>query len=130
MEVAFIPVAYTGALEFIGKAVVDRDRPVNAFNDLTECDFGRGAVEFIPAGHTLVRFGDAGLGELAQDLVRKAQGDTRSLGHILGTLFAARKRQAIGYTNCIIRFMGDSQSVPSFLSSEHHQYNLLPDECQ
>ena len=115
MEIAFPPVAYSCALEFIGQALVDRNRPVNAFDDLAQTDFGRGPVELISACHAFLGFRDAGLGQLAQDLKREAQRDAGLLGNILGTLLSPGERQAVGHTNCIVCLMCDSQFVPSFL---------------
>ena len=130
VEIAFFPVAYTGTLEFVGQTVVDRNRAINTFNDLAECDFGRRTVELIPSCHAFVRLGDTGLGQLAQDFERKTESHARCFRNILCTLLATRKCQTVGHTNCIIRFMCDSQVVPSFLLSEQHQYNIVPSKCQ
>ena len=51
MKVAFILTSHMGALKFIGEAMVDCDRAIDAFNDFTQTDFGRGAVEFIASGY-------------------------------------------------------------------------------
>ena len=68
MKVAFILTSHMGALKFIGEAMVDCDRAIDTFNDFTQTDFGRGAVEFIASGDALVGLGDTGLRELAEDL--------------------------------------------------------------
>ena len=103
MKIAFLPVAYTSTLKFIGQTVIDCNRPVNAFNDLTKRDFRRQPIEFVPACHALVGLGDTGLGQLAQNLKCKAQRYARRLCHIFCTLFAPCQRQAIGHADCIIR---------------------------
>lgn len=110
--------AHVGALEFVCKAVIDCDRTIDTFDDCAETDLRGGVVQLITAGNTFIGLRDAGLSQFAQDLQREPQRYAGRLGNILCTLFFARKCQTIGHTNCIIRFMCDSQIVPSFLSLE------------
>ena len=105
-------------LELVCKAVVDGDRTIDAFDDRAEADLRRGVVQLVAAGNTLVGFRNAGLRQLAQDLECEPQRYAGCLRNILCTLLFACKCQTIGHTNCIIRFMCDSQIVPSFLSLE------------
>ena len=112
-----------GALKFIGEAMVDCDRAIDAFNDFTQTDFGRGAVEFIASGDALVGLGDTGLREFAEDLESKTEGDSCQLGNILGALLAAGK--TIGYANRVICLVCNSQLVPSFLSWNNYSIALF-----
>ena len=125
MKVAFILTSHMGALKFIGEAMVDCDRAIDTFNDFTQTDFGRGAVEFIASGDALVGLGDTGLRELAEDLESETEGDSCQLGNILGALLAAGKCQTIGYANRVICLVCNSQLVPSFLSWNNYSIALF-----
>ena len=114
-----------GALKFIGEAMVDCDRAIDAFNDFTQTDFGKGVVEFIASGDALVGLGDTGLREFAEDLESKTEGDSCQLGNILGALLAAGKCQTIGYANRVICLVCNSQLVPSFLSWNNYSIALF-----
>ena len=130
MKITFVLGAHVCALELICKAVVDRDRTVDTFDDRAEADLRGGVIQLVAAGHALVGLGDTGLRELAEDLEREPECYAGRLGNIFRALFFACKCQTIGHTNCIIRFMCDSQIVPSFLSLEQLQYNCVAPKCQ
>ena len=125
MKIAFVLTAHVGALELVGQTVIDGNRAVDAFNDFTQTDFGRGAVEFIASGDALVGLGDTGLCELAEDLESETEGDSCQLGNILGALLAAGKCQTIGYANRVICLVCNSQLVPSFLSWNNYSIALF-----
>ena len=118
MKITFILGAHVCALELICKAVIDSDRTINAFDDRAETDLRWGVVQLIAAGNALVGFCNTGLRQLAENFKCKPECYAGCLGNILRSLLFACKCQTIGHTNCIIRFMCDSQIVPSFLSLE------------
>ena len=115
MKIAFVLTAHVGALELVGQTVIDGNRAVDAFNDFTQTDFGRGAVEFISSCYAFVGLRDAGLGQLAQNFQCEPERYTGQLGNILCTLLSAGHGQTIGYADCVIRLVSNSQLVPSFL---------------
>ena len=112
MKCAFIFLLHAAAVKFTAQAVVDFNRTVDYFNDLTERDMVCCAGELVAAADTLKGLCQTGLRQPAQDFQGEPRRNPAVILNLLCTDRLISLSQTVHNTDCVIRLMRDSHAAP------------------